>query len=148
MRIVANHHHVFVSLGQQINQLRLQLIGVLILVHEHELKPFLVQLADVFVFLEQLQPKQEQVIKIHQALRLFARSVTRQHILDLSGQRLKPRVALLAHLAHGLLLVDRQRADVAHHVRLGKARGFHVDLRLGNAGVHQPLGVLSILNGK
>ena len=108
LRIVADHHHVFVSLGQQINQLRLQLIGVLIFVHEHELKPFLVQLADVLVFLEQLQPKHQQVIKIHQALRLFTSGVAREHILDLGGQRLKPRVAFLDHLAHGLLLVDRQ----------------------------------------
>ena len=124
------------------------MVGVLILVHEHKLKPFLVQLADVFVFLEQLQPKHEQIIKIHQALRLFARGITREHILDLGGQRLKPRVTLLDHLAHGLLLVDRQRSDVAHHIRLGETRGFNVDLRLGNAGIHQPLGIFAILNGK
>ena len=124
------------------------MVGVLILVHEHKLKPFLVQLAHLLVFLQQLQPKHQQVIEIHQALRLFTRGVTGQHILDLSGQRFKPRVPVLNYLAHGLLLVDRQRSDVAHHIRLGETRGFNVDLRLGNAGIHQTLGIFAILNGK
>ena len=124
------------------------MVGVLILVYEYELKPFLVQLAHVLMFLQQLQPKDQQVIEIHQALRLFAGGVAGQHILDLRGQRLKPRVALLDHLAHGLLFVERQRSDVAHHIRLGETRGFNVDLRLGNASIHQPLGIFAILNGK
>ena len=148
LRIVAHHHHIFETLPQQVNQLGLQLVGVLILVHQNKLKSPLVKLAHVRVFLHQLEPQHQQVVEIHQPIGALAPGVARQHVDDLLGQLLEPRVAILDDLAHINLLVDGQRADVAHHIRLGKARGFHVNLCLGDTGVDETLGILTILNGK
>ena len=51
--------------GEQVNDLRLQLVRVLILVHQNELETALVVFAHLVVVVQQLEPERQQVIEIH-----------------------------------------------------------------------------------
>ena len=59
LRIVTNNHHILVSRPEQVNEIRLQPIGVLILIHQYKLKPTLVQLAQIILSAHQLQPQHQ-----------------------------------------------------------------------------------------
>ena len=76
LRVIAHHHDVVMPTGQQINEITLKLVRVLVFVHENELKSFLVMIADVGVFLEQSEPKCEEVIEIHRIRHAFAGGIT------------------------------------------------------------------------
>ena len=62
--------------GEQVNQVALELVRVLIFVHEDELEPALVMFAHVGVVLQQLEPEREQVVEIHRVRRALAVGVT------------------------------------------------------------------------
>ncbi len=72
LRVVAHHRDVVVARGQQVNQIALELVRVLILVHEDELEAALVMFAHLGVVLKELEPEREQVVKIHRVRRALA----------------------------------------------------------------------------
>jgi hypothetical protein len=72
--------------GEQVNQVALELVRVLIFVHEDELEAALVMFAHVGVLLQQLEPEREQVVEIHRVGRAFAGDVTLLHVGDLAGE--------------------------------------------------------------
>ena len=70
---------------QQIDQLALELVRVLIFVHQDELKPPLVMFAHVRMVVQQFQPQHQQIVEIHRVRRAFARRVTLLHVRNLLG---------------------------------------------------------------
>ena len=76
LRVIAHHHEVLLRAGHGVDDIRLELIGVLVFIHQDVLKALGVKLAQRRVFLHELQPAGEQVIKINQVqLFLFLRVV-------------------------------------------------------------------------
>ena len=73
--VVAHHHDVVMPRPQQVDQLGLQLVCVLVFIHQYELEPALILFGDCRIVPQQSQPQIEQVIKIHRVRGLFARDV-------------------------------------------------------------------------
>ena len=76
MRVVAHDRDVVMPRREQINQVALQLVGILIFVHENELEAALVMFANVRVLLHQLEPERQQIIEVHAVRRALAGGVT------------------------------------------------------------------------
>ena len=76
LRVVADDRDVVMPRGQQVNQVALELVRVLVFVHEDELEAALVMFAHVGVLLQQLEPEREQVVEIHRVRRALALGVT------------------------------------------------------------------------
>ena len=108
LRIVTNNHHVLVPRAEQVNELRLQSVGVLVLIHQHKLESTLVQLAQIILPEHQLQPQHQEVIKIHHPVGLLARGVTPADIPNLFPQMIEPRVAFLEDFCDLHLHVNRK----------------------------------------
>ena len=70
--------------GEQVNQVALELVGVLIFVHQNELEAALVMFAHLGVLLQQLEPEREQVVKVHRVGRAFAFDVALRQVRDLA----------------------------------------------------------------
>jgi hypothetical protein len=80
--VIPHHHHILVPGRQQINDLALETVRVLILIHQDELKAPLVVLLDIGMVLEKLQPKDQQVIEVHGVGGPFAAGVGGTRLLD------------------------------------------------------------------
>ncbi len=74
LRIVSHHHDVAVARGQQIDQRALDFVGVLVFIHQDELEPALLLLADLGVFPQQFEPEASKSSKSI-ALAAFLRAV-------------------------------------------------------------------------
>ncbi len=75
LRIVAHHHHVLVLRAEQIDEVALELVRVLVFVHENELEAALVTLAHVLVLLQELEPEREQIVEVHHVRGLLALAI-------------------------------------------------------------------------
>ncbi len=76
LRVVADDHDVMMLRGEQVNQVALELVRILIFVHEDELKSALVMFAHFGIVLQQFQPQREQVVEVHRVRGTFAGDVT------------------------------------------------------------------------
>ena len=92
LRVVAHDHDVVMPRGEQVNEVALELVGVLVFVHEDELEAPLVMFAHVGVVLQQLEPEHEQVVEVHRIRGAFAGGVTLLHVLDLRRERVEVAV--------------------------------------------------------
>ena len=108
LRVVAHDGDVVMPFGEQVNQVALELVRVLVFVHENELEPALVMFAHVGVLLQQPEPEREQVVEIHRVGRAFAGGVTLLHVGDLPGDLLEIIELLLENFGGGLVRVDRE----------------------------------------
>ena len=133
---------------QQVNQVALQLVRVLVFIHQDELEAPLVLLADLLMLLHQLEPERQQVVEVHRVRRPLARGITLLDVRNLRRQMLEVVVLLLQHLRNRLVRVDRQRKDVPQHLGLREPRRLHIHFRLRHAGGDQVLGVLAVHDGK
>ena len=148
LRVVAHHHDVVMPRGEQVNQVPLQLVGVLVLVHENELKPALVMFPQVGVVLQQLEPKDEQVVEIHRVGRAFAVGVTGGQRGDL-GRELREMIELAGEqFCDRLVGVAGERKNFVQHVQLGEMRAFRFNFRVGNAGLDQVLRIVAVQDGE
>ena len=90
--IVAHHADVLVLFSQLEDNQLLNGVGVLILIHQDELKPLGIFLADIFVFTEKLVGQREQVIEIHRIGLLATRLIDAEDLRD--GRHLLTDIAL------------------------------------------------------
>ena len=90
LAVVADRHDVVVGGGQEVHQRALQFVGVLVFVHEDELETALLFFAHFGMFLEELEPERQQIVKVHRIGRDFAGGVTALQGGDLVGQRGEP----------------------------------------------------------
>ncbi len=65
LRIVTHDHDVAAARREQLDQVALDLVGVLVFIDQYELELALVMLADIGRFLHQLEPEREQVVEVH-----------------------------------------------------------------------------------
>ena len=134
--------------GEQVNQVALQPVGVLVFVHEDELEPALVMVAEVRVVLEQLEPEREEVVKIHPVGGPFAGGVALLQAGDFDGE-LREMAELPGHqFVGGFVRVGREGENLIQHVRLGKVLVLLVNFRVGHAGLDQVLRVVAVEDGE
>ncbi len=127
LRVIAHHHDVVMPRGEQIDEVALQLVGILIFIHENELKPALVLLADALVLGEQFQPERQQVIEIHCISGAFAFGIEAIQIGDLGGQGLEMLVFLFENCADRFSSIDGKRKDFGQHFGFGKTSAFDIN---------------------
>ena len=132
--------------GEQINQVALQLVRVLILVHEDELKPPLKMFAHVGMVLQQPEPQHEQVVKIHAVRRALAGEITPVLVGNLLGERGEVTEFSLDQFRNRLMRVGRERKNFVQHIRLRKVFVLRVNLRIEQAGFDQILRVVAVEN--
>ena len=148
LRVVAHHHDVLVARGEQVDEVALQLVGVLIFVHEDELKAALVMFAHVGMVLQQLQPQRQQVVEVHAVGGALAGNVTLLQVGDLFGELLEVAELRGHDFFGGPVGVDGERKDFVEHLGLGKMRAFDFDAGVGHAGLDEILGVVAVQNGE
>ena len=127
---------------EPVDEVPLERVRVLILVHQDELKPALVKVPQVGELLQHAPPLRQQVIEIHPVRRLLAREVTRLDVRNLLRQRREVVVILRQRLRERPPRVHRHREDVPQHVRLREPRLLHVNARFVDARLQQILRVL------
>ena len=146
--VVSDGHEVSVPQGQAVEQRCLKDVGVLVLVHQHELKASLVGLGDVGEVLKESQPEHQQVIKVHEpglALALGVLALDEPNGIHHPGKR---AFFTAGHFLQGLTGIDLHGEEVRQRLGLRKTDGLHVDGRVGDARVEQILGVLAVGNGE
>ena len=98
LRVIAHHHDVLMPRRQQVDQVALQLVRVLVFVHQDELEAPLVLLAHLLLLLHQLEPERQQIVEIHRVRRPLARRVTLLDVRNLRRQVREIVVLLLQNL--------------------------------------------------
>ncbi len=153
--VVADHRDVVMARGQQVNQIALELVRVLVFVHEDELEAALVMFAHVGVVLKELEPEREQVVEIHRVGRALALGVKvgqAGNFLIQIAVALVPveqiNELLVQQFADGFVRVDGEGENFIQHVRFGEMRAFGFDFGVGDAGLDQILGVVAVKNGE
>ncbi len=127
MRVVAHHHHVLMFGGEQIDEVGLDLVRVLVFVHEDELKLPPIKRRDLLVFLEHSKRLFEQIIEVERVGRFFPALVARVHIFDLLQERQEIGKLLREQFLDRSLRVDDETEDVRQHVALWKSDFLRVD---------------------
>ena len=130
--------------GEKIDEFTLKLVRVLVFIDEDELKPALVVVADVAVRLQQAKPEREKIIKVHDIGGAFAGGEALGDVLDLRCELGEVLVFLRDGFRDRATGVQRLRENICEHVGFWKARGFHVDLSPGDAGLDEVIGVLAV----
>ena len=145
LEIVAHRQQVAVARGDQVHEVALQLVRVLVFVHQHVPHALLVAGGDVGVFLQELEAVDEQVVEIHgvqAALALFVERVDLQDAFEIHRVPFEMR-------AHGRAdvraAVRRQPEDAAQHRRLREL--LVLQPQLGDAGLQQPRGIVLVEDG-
>ncbi len=118
LRIIAHHHQVAMLARQRVDEVRLDLVRILILVHEDELKLPPIETRHLRMLLQHPQRLLQQVVEIHRVRRLLLLLVARVHPFDLLQQRQEIRELLRQHLVHRPLRVDRETEEIRQHIRL------------------------------
>ena len=83
----AAHEAADMAHGQEINQVALDFVRVLILIHEDEMEAALILPANLGVFFQHFQPEHEQIVEVHHATGVPAPGVAPFHRLDLRCER-------------------------------------------------------------
>ena len=146
LRVVADDRDVLMPPGQQVNQVALELVRVLIFVHEDELKAALIMFAHVGMVLKQLEPERKQVVEVHRVGSAFAGRVTFPQVGDLHGELREIIVLLIQNFIGGFVRVDCERKNFAEHFGFREMRSFRFNACGGNAGFDQVLRVVAVEN--
>src|SRR5205085_3717318 len=96
------------------------------------------------MFLQQLEPKNQQIVKIHDVAGALPGGIPLADLLDLQRKMAKFLMETCENLGNALVRVGSQREDFNQDFRFWEARRFYVDLGFGNAGGNQVLGILAI----
>ena len=148
LRVVAHHRQVVMPARQQIDEIALEPVRVLVLVHEDELEPALIMLANLRMLLHQLEPEREQVVEVHAVRRPLAGNVTPLQIGDLRPELREMAELALQQRGGGAMGVGRQRKNFVQDIQLGKMLVHFVQLRLHQAGLDEILRVLAVEDGE
>src|SRR5689334_12496964 len=146
--VVAYDHHVAVFGGQQVNDLGLNLVGVLVLVHEDVFKLTGPVIADLRLFHEQPLPVHQQVVVVHRVALDLARLKDAVHALNLRGERLEVRVARDDAVAYRQIAVVGVADDVCDDFGLGEAARFRVNAGVLYRRLDEVLGVFGVEDGE
>ena len=136
LSIIAYHHHVVMARRQQIDQVTLQFVGVLIFVHEDELKSPLILFSHLLLFLQELEPKHQQIVEVHRVGCAFARGVTLPKLFDFGPKLVKMRVLLEQNFRHRFLHVHRQGEYFRQHFGFRDPRYFFITNKI-KASIHR-----------
>ena len=143
--IVADHRDAGAVRAEELDDLGLQRIGVLILVHEHvgELPPHGFPGVGVE---EKLAPVKEQVVEVQHALGCLPVAVGREEPLQVGDVPLAPGKFLLDDLHDRPPRVDAGRVDGHARRLLGKQGVGRVQPQFGANEVHEVFGVSSVVD--
>jgi hypothetical protein len=147
LRIVA-HDRDALSCRLQCNEnLRLQAVGVLVLVHQHMVET-LAQLARQRFFAHHLGPEDQQVVVVEHVLLLLGFDVGAEQLLEFALPLRAPRVDVLQHAIERLAGVDHARINPqAGAFERKPVLGFRkADVVPHHA--HQVLGVAAVVDGE
>ena len=143
--VVTHHADIFVSAGQQAGQQVLDMVGVLILVHQHILEFALIVAAHVLVFLQQPHCDTDDIIKIQRVILLQTGLI----LLIGPGNMQDPQVIGLLCPLQKLLRSGQIVLFLADGVQdyLGR-EGLVVQSHVLDDILHDPLGIRGIIDGK
>ena len=127
-------------LRQQLQPAVLGAVRVLVLVDEHVAEALAIAVADLLEQLEQVHAAEQQVVEVHRVRGVEALLV---QVVDVGGRLLEEGGHLQAVGLGVEELVLRVR-DLAADAARGEALGVHVELV--DAGLHQPQGVLLVVD--
>ena len=134
--------------GEQVDDLGLNLVGVLVLVYENVFKVTRPVIADFGFFREQALPVDQQVVIIHGVALDLARLKDAVDALYLRRQRFEVRMVGDDAIANGQVAVVGIADDVGDDFRLGKAARFLVNAGFLNRGFDEVFGVFGIEDGE
>ena len=148
LRIVAHHRDIVMPGGEQIDQIALELVRILIFVHQDELETALVMFANIREVLQQFEPEREQIVKVHRVARFFAGQVTLMQIGNLLGELIKITELPREQIPDGLMRIRDQRKNFVQDIRFGEIRAFGFNFGIGEAGFDEVFAVIAIKDGK
>ena len=146
--VVADDGEVAMEAGHEVHEGCLEVVGILVFVHEHGLEPLLVERADVGVLGHEAAPQDEEVIKVHEAGAALALGEALLDGGELGRQGNEGRMILGDDVGKGPSRVHGGGEEVAQGVGLGEARGLHVHAGLADAGAEEVLDVLAVGHGE
>ena len=121
LRVVANDRQLAVAPRQQIEDLRLQEVGVLVLIDEDLLKLLLVERGNLRTVGQQPLPVDQQVVVIHPVPLTLELLIAGLDACQGFGERLKPGVPRDDQPRQGRRGVDREADDLLDHLGLREA---------------------------
>ena len=148
LRVVADDHDVLVLRGEQVHELGLDVVGVLVLLTEHELELPLVDPGDFLVLGQQFERLGEQVVEIHRVRGLLLALVQVVDRLELFDLIQKVRILGVDDVPDRARRVHRHAENVGHDFRLRKTFLLRVDPGGGDDCLHQVFLILAVHDGK
>ncbi len=144
LRVVAHDHDVAAACGQDVDEIGLEMIRILVLVHEHELKLALITLRELSIVSQHAERFLEQVVEVQDIGRLLLFFIPALRLGDAVGEFEKVRVLLGEHLIDFPPRVQRKRKNIGQDFALRKelVLGVHAELR--DHGVEQVLLIFAI----
>ena len=119
--VVAHGHDVVVGTGQAADDVGLQAVGVLVLVHHDEAKALRQPVPQVLLRVQKILEAGEQIVVVQQRLLAFVDLVTLGDGHQLLQEIREVRVLAFDQLGEGHLLVARQALDLRDGLLSGKA---------------------------
>ncbi len=100
LRVVAHNHDVFVLRRERVDEVRLDLVRVLIFIDENEFELPPIKRRDLLVLEQHAQRFLEQIVEVHRVGRFLLLLVARVHIFDLLEQRQEIRKLFREQFLH------------------------------------------------
>ncbi len=131
LTVVPDDHQVAAILGgEELDDLGLQVIGVLVLIHEQVLEEPAVLLQERRMLSQELMPVAQEIVVIHRVGCALLRLVALRHALDLLRPLAEVGKAVGQHLRNRQVGVECRTHDLAEHRRVREARLGHLELQL------------------
>ena len=127
LRVVAHYHQVAMVAREQVHKVSLDFVGVLVFVHQNELKLASVDFRDPLVLLKHQQRFLKQVVKIHRVCRLLLFFVPVPNVLDFVEQRQEVRKFFRKQCLQRHLCVHDEAEDFRKHIAFRKPNFFWIN---------------------
>ncbi len=148
LRVVAHHHDVAVLARERVDEIRLDLVRVLIFIDQDELKLAAINRRDPFLLLQHRQCLFEQIIEIHRVGRFFLFLIARLHIFDLLEQRQEVGKLFREQFLHRRLRVHDEAENLREHIAFRKPDLFRINPRVGDHGIDQIFLIFAVHDGE
>src|SRR4029077_14269287 len=148
LRIIADHHYVLMLARQNVDEVSLDLVRVLVFVHQNELELPPVNPRDVLVLEQHSQRFFQQIVEVEGVGRLLLSLVTRLHIFDLLEQGQEVGKFLREQFLYWPLGVNYETKNVREHVGLWKPHFLGINSRACHPRRNQILLIFAIHDGE
>ncbi len=105
---------------QEIDDFRLQNIGILVFVNQNMKKLLRERLQDIRMFPQEPQAIDQKIIEIHDGQIFFSLLVMTGDRMDVPGQMQKERISAVQDVIQGAMRVDGQAHHLGNNVVFGK----------------------------